>query len=1453
MAFDQSTRNRLQKFVSNARAILGEEFTRQLQATYGLDPKQGTVAAIDSLTHLDNRQRQTAHLLRETLAHYLATTPGKGEKDRTKQVLDRIVREQAFTVLNRLAALRMAEARGFLLESIAKAHSSKGFQLYRQLSGTAHGETGDAYRNYLFSLFDEFSLDLAVLFDRHSAQGRLFPRETALLELLAEINHHEIEHLWAEDETIGWIYQYFNSQEERKKMRAESQAPRNSRELAVRNQFFTPRYVVEFLTDNTLGRIWYEMTQGNTALVDSCRYLVRRPTEIFLHDFQTASNLAFRQKRAEWGGSKELHKAINGDLSCLSELDPTIESVIFSRCLPLAICRKLLNDDDLFNSQIGNEILDSIVEQKNHEYKNSIPHVWAALCAYDDNDFSKGYGIDFRRAIWSHLVALTQNSDDVSLSQEELLKQPVYIPHRPLKDPRSIRMLDPACGSMHFGLYAFDLFERIYLEAWQLEQQLGPDAFTREAGQQALQSTFDSLETFKQQIPKLIIEHNIHGVDIDPRAVQIAGLSLWQRAQRAWHQQGIKPQQRPTIVKSNIVCAEPMPGEKALLQEFTSKLNPPVLGQLLDVIFDKMQLAGEAGTLLKIEEEIQTAIHEAREQWLKQSGSNSVRDMFQAEKDAATPQAKLGFDLSGVDDETFWDDAEQRILQALSDYADQAESNADQKRLFAEDAAKGFAFIDLCRKRFDVSLMNPPFGLPSEKSIGYLEKAYQNTYLEMYASFVSRCFHISSDSGLIGSISSRAFLTVNRLEEWRRQELVHNLRLILDLGQGVMDSAMVESAAYTINKPKLMQQLHAIDARSLKASERHEWDDLGVKDFYIDRKKIEAFPRNKIIYDAPDSIFDLFSNKFLFEPSIGTVRQGMGTFDDFRFVHLAWEVPTKEIGESKHWEPLTKGGAYSRYYADIYLMLNWRKNGGELSAVNISKNGQDAQVRQASEYWRRSGATYSKRSQKGFSARALPKGCILTGKGPAILSESDVDDLYLIGWVNSRLIRSLIEMQANFGEYNTGILKNLPWKKIAINCQSEKQQLMDLIQKKISLISLLDETNAHYKAPFFKETIGTTTKIINENIDSLNVMEKITASKWDDLVDNIYGVDSSIIDDNESPANSEQVESISPKDVAYLLTSYCVGVLFGRWEEKKDYTASLLEKRPNPFDSLPIRGCSSDINNNHLFFDYSDGAHGFSGKISRKLAQFFGDSIDNEISHILESKTLFGYLNNPSAFFASHLSMYSKSRRQAPIYWPLQTPSGSYTLWVYYHRLNEQTLYTCVNDFVEPKLEQVEQDLNGLRGKSARSSQEEKELEKLSDLASELRDFRDELLRLAKFWKPNLNDGVQITAAPLWKLFQHRVWQKKLKATWESLEKGDYDWAHLACSIWPERVLRKCHQDRSLAIAHDVEDHFWYEVEVPVKRGKKLTGETKLEWQPKDLSEAELNALVKKLAAEVKQ
>ena len=1335
MAFDQSTRNRLQKFVSNARAILGEEFTRQLQATYGMDPKQGTVATIDSLTHLDNRHRQTAHLLRETLAHYLATTPGKGEKDRTKQVLDRIVREQAFTVLNRLAALRMAEARGFLLESIAKAHSSKGFQLYRQLSGTAHGETGDAYRNYLFSLFDEFSLDLAVLFDRHSAQGRLFPRESALLELLVEINHLDIEHLWAEDETIGWIYQFWNGRDEIDQMRSASRAPRTSREMAVRNQFFTPRYVVEFLTDNTLGRIWYEMTQGNTALVDSCRYLVRRPTEIFLKPGETA---------------------------------PQAEA-----------------------------------------------------------------------------------SDNEALSQEELLKQPVFIPHRLLKDPRSIRMLDPACGSMHFGLYAFDLFERIYLEAWQLEQQLGPDAFTREAGQQALQSTFESLDAFKQQIPKLIIEHNIHGVDIDPRAVQIAGLSLWQRAQRAWHQQCIKPQQRPTIVKSNIVCAEPMPGEKALLHEFTSKLNPPVLGQLLEVIFEKMQLAGEAGTLLKIEEEIQTAIHEAREQWLKQSGSNSFGDMFQAELDAATPQAKLGFDLRGIDDETFWDDAEQRILQALSDYADQAESNADQKRLFAEDAAKGFAFIDLCKNRFDALLMNPPFGEASANSKKYIDETYPNTKGDVLSNFIERAIEITGGSGLVGAITSRTCLFLSTMSGLRESVLGINaeIEICADLGDGVLD-AMVETAAYTISKSFIQPYFYRLVIEKDKANKLQEAcssNTIENINFIVDPREFRTLSGTPYCYWIDAKVV-----KKLALPQIdleaASIKVGLQTGDDFRHLRNFWEVPSR-FGDHG-WKYFSKTEKAIAWHSPINLVVNWKNDGYELKAFTDEKGKLRSRPQNLESYFK-AGFSYMLRSSR-LVPYIVPRGCIPTaGRSQVFPDEGkEIDVLTICASNLGSAVARFRGEKFGWPKFQAGMIQQLPFAELSDEVKSEAEQTMLTEVAKAKEYYSTDETTLDYvgcdrfeikREPKtnFKTLLG------EENDVAVAECYGLSLEEYDDLQLDLQQAVSL------RKEHEETIEVELAKQAAFRHLSWLVGRIFGRWSETVahhvdgDIYAELPEQAP----AFQRQGGSLSIQDNGVADLESNNS------LVKHIEAIANPELSEKCLSLLEAKSWSLYLSKPAHFFTSHYNQYSQNRRYAPIYWPLQTPSGSYTLWVYYHRLNEQTLYTCVNDFIDGsngKLTQVEQGLNGLRSKSARSSQEEKELEKLSDLASELRDFRDELLRLAKFWKPNLNDGVQITAAPLWKLFQHKAWQKKLKETWESLDKGDYDWAHLACSIWPERVLRKCHQDRSLAIAHDVEEHFWHEVEVPVKRGKKLSGETKLEWQPKDLNEAELNAVVKQLAAEVK-
>lgn len=177
--------------------------------------------------------------------------------------------------------------------------------------------------------------------------------------------------------------------------------------------------------------------------------------------------------------------------------------------------------------------------------------------------------------------------------------------------------------------------------------------------------------------------------------------------------------------------------------------------------------------------------------------------------------------------------------------------------------------------------------------------------------------------------------------------------------------------------------------------------------------------------------------------------------------------------------------------------------------------------------------------------------------------------------------------------------------------------------------------------------------------------------------------------------------------------------------------------------------------------------------------------------------------------------------------------------------MTDQTLYTCVNDYVEHKIKEVTNSVNALQAKSKRNRQEEKQLEDLTDFKQELMDFRDELLRVARFWKPNLNDGVQITAAPLWQLFRHRPWQNKLKDTWQKLEKGNYDWAHLAFSIWPKRVVKAAYKDRSIAIAHDLEKDLWQEVEV----GRDRQGNPKYKWQPRDLSQKELDSIIRHVSA----
>ncbi|TVQ95951.1 MAG: hypothetical protein EA403_17200 [Spirochaetaceae bacterium] len=213
-------------------------------------------------------------------------------------------------------------------------------------------------------------------------------------------------------------------------------------------------------------------------------------------------------------------------------------------------------------------------------------------------------------------------------------------------------------------------------------------------------------------------------------------------------------------------------------------------------------------------------------------------------------------------------------------------------------------------------------------------------------------------------------------------------------------------------------------------------------------------------------------------------------------------------------------------------------------------------------------------------------------------------------------------------------------------------------------------------------------------------------------------------------------------------------------------------------------------------------------RVRRVLEVLHGDDaekVERELVEELGVGELREFIGSPSGFFEAHLKTYSKSRRKAPIYWPLSTASGGYTVWIYYPRLGADTLFTVIDKYLQPKIAVVERELAELSVDGSRSRSRQKRFDLLTRDIGELRQFADEIKRITNLpYTPDHDDGVPICAAPLWQLFRHSGWSSYCRDIWEKLEAGSFDWSHLAFAIWPDRVRAKAAGDRSIAIAHGI-------------------------------------------------
>jgi hypothetical protein len=454
----------------------------------------------------------------------------------------------------------------------------------------------------------------------------------------------------------------------------------------------------------------------------------------------------------------------------------------------------------------------------------------------------------------------------------------------------------------------------------------------------------------------------------------------------------------------------------------------------------------------------------------------------------------------------------------------------------------------------------------------------------------------------------------------------------------------------------------------------------------------------------------------------------------------------------------------------------------------------------------------------------MPADSIFTVRGYAIIDDREnlSATLALTSSKAFDFLAKLLLGRFEFPEFVVGAIQQIPLPQLSVEASRKLDRLVRQAWKsRRDLDSTREMSHAFLLPAVLSEKVtGLDRRALEQELKSIE-------AEIDEMAFGLYGIgpeDRTVIEVTSnrvlSSKNSEQTEAdfLEGSDAAEdedmnvgakeTLDSWLVGVVFGRFDARLATGQRSVPSDPDPFDPLPSRSlgmwpegeisdCLADI----MVDD--KGRNDDLAACIQSVATRLGVEVSDNIRPWLAKE-----------FFPLHIKMYSKSRRKAPIYWQLATPSANYSAWLYIHAFTKDTLFRVQHDYVAPKLAHESRLLESLRDElgDRGAASKRKALAAQEAFVEELRTFLEEVKRVAPIWNPNLDDGVIINFAPLWRLVpQHKAWQKELKATLDALCEGKYDWSHLAMRLWPERVVPKCVDDRSLAIAHGLELIFWEE------------------------------------------
>jgi hypothetical protein len=932
---------------------------------------------------------------------------------------------------------------------------------------------------------------------------------------------------------------------------------------------------------------------------------------------------------------------------------------------------------------------------------------------------------------------------------------------REVKRVREIKVLDPACGSGHFLVYAFDVLYRMYQE--------------------------DEPNTPASEIPLLILENNLFGIDIDLFSTQLAALSLYLKAKT--YNRNLK------IRKMNIVCADVRISDGKKRIEFLQRFkDDPDLQEIFAKLFDDLSYTYEIGSLLKIREPFEKLFRE-RKKGAKQARF-ALYGQTQLGKEGIVGQAKFVVETSKNSANFVLIIPKERTIEEMIEELRKFEREAIEAHdmgslLFATEAEKSVGLLALLSEKYDVVLMNPPYGDMPTKTKEYLKRYYPKTHFDYYAAFIEQAIDLAKDEGYIGAITGRTFMFL-KWYQWVREVLLNKrapLQLVWDLGFGVLDVAVARWAAFTAQKSCKTQQKTTFVRLIEYANEPEKkgaWEEVisAIRNggshrlvFEVSMEELAKIPGMPFAYWSSETLRDLF-NKYPpldrdaagkpNQPKIADVKVGLQTGDDLRFTRLWWEVPVNSITtdrkmtlEGKKWVPFANDVYLYYYFGDIQTVVNWINDGSEI------RNFSGAVIRNENLYFNY-GLSWSvslQRSQlrnvralQRIPFRILPEGSIFGIAAHAIILNKE-KTWALLAICCSKLVYYLSRLIAPDKMAGTGSTASLPIATLDLSNPSVKKidalahEAYDLLRE----WTTGEEVSTLFIKPWILQVLYGFNPA-DRPVTQHPLAKQFEWSNWPSAL-RIRSVRGSLdmplmelanlcvkrqqmlnnrIEEIQKEIDEEvyRLYGISDEDRAFIRRELELQqCMVGNEEISKDVISS--KEHVERLISYYVKKAMETDEDGIVPLDemFSDNLF---NKVRELIAQDFGkdrvDKIELEISEIF-GKTLKKWIEED--YFDFHVSLY----RRRPIFWQLTSSRlgksklpGVFSCFLYYHKLDRDTVPKILAFYLNPIKERLYREKERILKEleKARASGDRKRINDLSKAYEESLDKIDEIENMEK-------------------------------------------------------------------------------------------------------------------------